>query len=575
MGKTFKYKDFVNKLRFQVGGVCPDEFGEYGEKYIKGFVYSQSLKAAETLHQESSISNEACEVITQAIAEWTYHKIIDLMNGDVPEIFHERILKKVNETIYDFLIDENRQRPLTYETFHEPDVRDVLEMLIKDTYRDALAQLYSDKGICKDVYTWALSQSHCDDKPDDENSTSFRKEDVFISNSIKRVPYLDIFLVTPFLLLAYLGAIIINLFVMVDSSNKNPIQDYIIFAILILLICGLVRRVILNYSILNNKELDELEEQIEDWRESANPNSMYQRLGVDVLSLQVGFGLIPLADPSQRNKLLPAVAALRKNLTDSLGYIIPNIRVMDSNKLKPNECVISIRGNVRSRFLVDVKASNKEEIIVEEIKKACIKYVNDIYSKTDVLKLMELVRSQDPTLVNDLVPDLISAIDLRRIIVNLLREQVSIKDVILIFERLCDFARFNHQPTVLTERLRSEMGASICLQHALEVKDELQPVLYVITLSNSLEDILENAVQTTELGVMFMLDPVQIEKLVESVASTFLNLKEHRDDVVLIVTPKIRAALFGLLSRHFEDIKVMSYSELITDLKVEKLGEIE
>ena len=72
-----------------------------------------------------------------------------------------------------------------------------------------------------------------------------------------------------------------------------------------------------------------------------------------------------------------------------------------------------------------------------------------------------------------------------------------------------------------------------------------------------------------------MLDPVQIEKLVESVASTFLNLKEHRDDVVLIVTPKIRAALFGLLSRHFEDIKVMSYSELITDLKVEKLGEIE
>jgi len=147
-------------------------------------VYSQSLKAAETLHQESSISNEACEVITQAIAEWTYHKIIDLMNGDVPEIFHERILKKVNETIYDFLIDENRQRPLTYETFQEPDVRDVLEMLIKDTYRDALAQLYSDKGICKDVYTWALSQSHCDDKPDDEKPLEDVLSSVFKSSSV-------------------------------------------------------------------------------------------------------------------------------------------------------------------------------------------------------------------------------------------------------------------------------------------------------------------------------------------------------------------------------------------------------
>ena len=97
MGKSFRYKDFVNKLRFQIGGVCPEEFGEYGEKYIRGIVYSQALKAAEALREESSVSDEACEVITQTIAEWSFHKIIDLLNGEIPEVFHERILKKVKK----------------------------------------------------------------------------------------------------------------------------------------------------------------------------------------------------------------------------------------------------------------------------------------------------------------------------------------------------------------------------------------------------------------------------------------------------------------------------------------------
>ena len=173
MGKSFKYKDFVNKLRFQVGGVCPEEFGEYGEKYIRGFVHAHSLKAGKALHDENSVNSEACEVITQSIAEWTFHKIIDLLNGEVPEVFHERIISKVNEAIYDYLVDENHQCPLTWETYNEPDILLTLESVVKDTYQDALRQLYSDKGICKDTYTWAMTQSPIDDEePDTESSVA-------------------------------------------------------------------------------------------------------------------------------------------------------------------------------------------------------------------------------------------------------------------------------------------------------------------------------------------------------------------------------------------------------------------
>lgn len=572
MGKSFRYKDFVNKLRFQIGGVCPEEFGEYGEKYIRGIVYSQALKAAEALREESSVSDEACEVITQTIAEWSFHKIIDLLNGEIPEVFHERILKKVNGAIYDFLIDENRQRVLTYETFQEPDVKDVLDMLIKDTYRDALAQLYSDKGICKDVYKYALTQSHIDDNYDDdeEDSDYSKKEDTFVSNSQHKMPYLEIFLKSPFIFAFYALEFVIIMAGIVLLEFDIYLVCLIIY--LVILIFRIARRVTLNYYSISHSSITELEEQIEDLNEAANPNSMYQRLGVDVISLQIGFGLIPLVDPEQRNKLLPAVAKLRKDLTDELGYIIPNIRVMDSSKLKANECRICIRGNQRVAFFVDTKAHNKEEIIINEIRKACIKYVNEIFTKTDVLKLMELVRSQDPTLVNDLIPDLISAIDFRRIMVNLIREEVSIKDIILIFERLCDFARFNNQPQILTERIRSEMGAMICLSHTVEKDND--NVLYCLTLSQKWEKLLEDKVTHTELGTMFMLTPVQITKFIEAVANTLLKLKNNKENVVLLVSPKIRLPLFGLLVRHFEDIKVLSFSELVTEIKVESLGEV-
>lgn len=573
MGKSFKYKDFVNKLRFQVGGVCPEEFGEYGEKYIRGFVHAHSLKAGKALHDENSVNSEACEVITQSIAEWTFHKIIDLLNGEVPEVFHERIISKVNEAIYDYLVDENHQCPLTWETYNEPDILLTIESVVKDTYQDALRQLYSDKGICKDTYTWAMTQSHVDDEePDTESSVA--KEDKFILNSEPQIPYKELFLTAPFLFSVDIIGIVIAIVGIILASITTYFSVFPFIIALICFIFALCGRIIRNLYNMNYKQKCNLETEIENLEDAVNPNSMYQRLGVDVISMQVGLGLIYLADPEQKNKLLPAIAKLRKDLTDELGYIIPNIRVMDNSKLKSNECIISIRNTVRERFFVETSALEKEEVIIKHLRNTVIKHANDIISKTDILKLMEIVRTQDPTLVNDLIPELISAVDFRRIIVNFIREQVSIKDIILIFERLCDFARFNKEPNVLNERLRSELGAAICLSHSVLEKDANKPTLYALTLSNAYEKLLEKSVQYTEIGVMFMLKPAQVEKIIKAVEVALLATKKHSDNVVLLVSPRIRLPLFGLLSRHFENIKVLSFSELITDINVECIGEI-
>ena len=254
-----------------------------------------------------------------------------------------------------------------------------------------------------------------------------------------------------------------------------PFFPFLLFSIVI---------IIAAFSVLVNQDvqaqLGQLENVKQNMQDLVNPNKMYERLGVDVLSLQVGSGLLPIADPDQEGQLLAKIAALRQRVTDELGYIIPNIRIMDSSALDANEYLISIRGNkVATGFVYPGKlmviadqwdatgkptpadcianidptyqaqaywidpsqidpndhltAVDSVDVIVTHLQECVRKYVDEVMTKTDVLKLMELVKSQDPTLVNDLIPTIISTSDLRKIFVNLIREKVSIKDIIFIF----------------------------------------------------------------------------------------------------------------------------------------------
>lgn len=375
------------------------------------------------------------------------------------------------------------------------------------------------------------------------------------------------------------------------------------------------------FSVLVNadvqSQLGQLESVRQNMQDLVNPNRMYERLGVDVLSLQVGAGLLSIADPDQEGQLLAKIAALRQRTTDELGYIIPNIRIMDSSALESEEYLISIRGNTVAtgfvypgKFMViadqwdairktapedsiigvdptyqtqaywiseedakqtkAVTAVDATDVIITHLQECVRKHVDDVMTKTDVLKLMELVRSQDPTLVNDLVPAIISTSDLRKIFVNLIREKVSIKDIIFIFERLCDYARFSKEPDILSERLRAALGRPICLSNTQEDK-----ILYALTLSPEWEKTLDDSCQRTELGTMFLLNPMQVQELIETTATTLMRAHQNiGNQPVILCSPRIRLPLYQLLERHIPTIVVISYSELITDIKVEAVDTI-
>ncbi len=403
------------------------------------------------------------------------------------------------------------------------------------------------------------------------------------------------------------------MFIAITSGITGlPWWPFVMFSI-ILIFAGI--SVLVNADV--QQQLGQLDAVRKNMQDLVNPNKMYERLGVDVLSLQVGSGLLIIADPDQDGQLLAKIAALRQRVTDELGYIIPNIRIMDSSAIKDNEYLIAIRGNTvatgvvyPSKFMViadqwealgkkvpdnvivsvdptyqsqaywidpqyidrnsKIVAVDAVDVIVTHLQDCVRKYVDEVMTKTDVLKLMELVKSQDPTLVNDLVPTIISTSDLRKIFVNLIREKVSIKDIIFIFERLCDYARFSKEPDILSERLRAALGRQICLQNCNKDK-----VLYALTLSSEWEKTLDDSCQRTELGTMFLLNPMQVQELIETTANTLM--KAHQAvgvQPVILCSPRIRLPLYQMLERHIPTIVVISYSELITDIRVEAIDTI-
>ena len=310
----------------------------------------------------------------------------------------------------------------------------------------------------------------------------------------------------------FLAAGFLFLCAVTSPLTHLPWYPFVIFALVLI---GAAFSVLVNQDV--QQQLGQLDAVKQNMQDLVNPNKMYERLGVDVLSLQVGAALLVIADPEQDGQLLAKIAALRQRVTDDLGYIIPNIRIMDSSAIGDNEYLISIRGNpvatgtvypgklmviadqyqalgkplpdnaiasIEPTFQAQaywlnpqhigkndrIQAIDAVDVIVTHLQECVRKYVDEVMTKTDVLKLMELVKSQDPTLVNDLVPTIISTSDLRKIFVNLIREKVSIKDIIFIFERLCDYARFSKEPDILSERLRAALGRQICLQIPIKIK---------------------------------------------------------------------------------------------------------
>lgn len=359
------------------------------------------------------------------------------------------------------------------------------------------------------------------------------------------------------------------------------------------------------------KEKADVEEKkrVETEVERNRPESALSFIGSDVVELEVGVGLVPLAGGQAGQDLRERISALRRQITVELGLVVPPIRVRDNLELELNQYRIRIRGaeiakaQVRpDRFLamgggdmgIETQVATTDpvfglpafwiqedsrdraemagatvidpgSVMVTHLAEVIRRHAYEIIGRQDVKLLIDHVRQSHPVVVQELVPDLLSLGEVQRVLANLLRERVSIRDLPTILEALADRARLTHDVDALTEAARQAVGRHIT-QGLMR-----QGVLHALVLSPEVEAEIRGSIEQTDQGNFLNLDPIKAQQIFESIRDSLEKLPDGAPPAI-ITSPIIRMYLKRLTERMWRDMAVLSYAELGSDISVKTVG---
>ena len=346
------------------------------------------------------------------------------------------------------------------------------------------------------------------------------------------------------------------------------------------------------------------------------PESILGTLGLDPLALKTGRNLIPLIDPAQKGPLLERITLIRYNIGQELGFVIPGVRVMDDLSLPPNQYNIEIRGTKVSSSeaylghhkvdmsLGDLKAKKitgtevKDPLTgdrstwvpddqLEAIKKlnlptkepvdaiadhftAVIKrYADEIMTRQNVQSLIELVKNTNAAIVRELIPDMLSLGQVHKVLQLLVRERVSIRDLSTILERLADYAHLSRDINVLAEYVRQSLARQIC-----ESYTNKEGVITVVTIDPSLEETMIGSIHQSEYGSFLAIDPNMGEKILTQISGQMQNFRRMKLKAVILCSPRLRPHFKRFIERSFPDVAVLSYNEIVPQIKVQSIGMI-
>jgi len=340
--------------------------------------------------------------------------------------------------------------------------------------------------------------------------------------------------------------------------------------------------------------------------------SVVPLLSYDPMELEIGFGLIPLVDVNQGGDLLERITLIRRHAARDLGIVVPPIRVRDNLQLKPNAYVVKIYGLevatadvMVSRLLamnpgtataaIDgiattepafglpalwIPDTGKPEaemagytvidptsVIATHLTELIKAHAPDLLGRQETSALLDNVKQHYPVVVEELVPQLLTVGEIQRVLQNLLRERIPIRNLILILETLADAARVSKDIDYLTERVRSSLARHISAEYA---EDGL---LSVITVDPRLESLLAEAVRRGE-DAYALLDPNTVARIYSSLAKQIAIAQSSGLAPIVLASPSVRLALKRLTERAAPQLVVLSYSEIAPGLRVESIGQI-
>ncbi len=356
-------------------------------------------------------------------------------------------------------------------------------------------------------------------------------------------------------------------------------------------------------------EVDEDEIAAEEIRQPENVTSLLQ---VDPIELEFGYGIIPLADASQGGDLLDRVVMIRRQIALELGTVVPIIRLRDNIQLNPNQYIIKIKGiqvsegeilfdhymamnpgyveeeitgiptfepsfHLPAIWITEGQRERAESlgytvvdppsIIATHLTEVIRQYIAELLTRQDVQNLVNNLKETNPSLVDELVPKLLGIGEVQKVLQNLLKEGVSIRDLLTIFETLADYAPTTRDPDILTEYVRQSLKRAISGKFF-----PANETTSVVTLDPKIEQEIMGSVKQTEQGAYLNLDPERTRKIMDSLEAEVAKLENLGKNPIVITSPIVRIYFKRLTEDYFKDLIVISYNEIESNIELQSVG---
>ena len=357
--------------------------------------------------------------------------------------------------------------------------------------------------------------------------------------------------------------------------------------------------------------VDTEEESAEEIRKPENVMSLLQ---VDPIELEFGYGIIPLADVNQGGDLLDRVVMIRRQVALDLGTVVPIIRLRDNIQLNPNQYIIKIKGiqvsegeilfdhymamnpgfveepitgietfepsfHLPAVWITEGQRERAESlgytvvdcpsIIATHLTEVIRQHISELLTRQDVQNLVDNLKESNPSLVDELVPKLLGLGEIQKVLQNLLKEQISIRDLLTIFETLADYAPMTRDTDVLTEYVRQSLKPAISSKYFPP-----NEITSVVTLDPSTEQDIMASVKKTEQGAYLTLEPARVKAIMNSTESEIKKLEDAGKAAVVVTSPIVRMYFKKLTEDYFKDLVVVSYNEIDSNVELQSIGMI-
>jgi flagellar biosynthesis protein FlhA len=337
-------------------------------------------------------------------------------------------------------------------------------------------------------------------------------------------------------------------------------------------------------------------------------------LTVDPLKIELGYGLITMADPGQGGDLLTRIQVIRQQTATKMGFIVPVVRIVDNMRLRPNEYQVKLRESVIASYelmpdhflamnpgLVEeeiegyptqepafglqavwVPARDRDKaerlgytiveptaVVATHLTELIMAHAEELLTREDVQVLVNHLKEVSPTVVEELIPNLLTAGETQKILHNLLRERVSVRNLEVILETMCDYASRTKDTEVLTEYARHALAREICSDYADE-----DSTLHVVTLAPELEQEVLEAVNTSQTGDYIPVPPERADAVSEACAAALQPLVISGQDPVVLTSAPVRRYFRRIVERRIPKVVVLSYNEIDPAVTLESVGQV-